>query len=158
MFETMKSRTAGKKLGYFNYIIALTFLLMFLSQGCSKEENPAGGGTGGSGGGINALIGNWTATSVTNPNIEGGSNLISADNTMRFTFTATNYTFNNTGQFCDEGSETCTQTGTITATAASFTITWSDGSTQTSNYTLSGNNLTTTFEDGGTYTIICQKQ
>lgn len=44
MFETMKSRTTGKKLGYFNYIIALTFLLMFLSLGCSKEENPAGGG------------------------------------------------------------------------------------------------------------------
>ncbi|MBK7631739.1 MAG: hypothetical protein IPJ23_13755 [Ignavibacteriales bacterium] len=45
MLETMKPSTSGKKLGYFNYLIAFTFLLMFLSQGCSKEENPAGGGT-----------------------------------------------------------------------------------------------------------------
>jgi hypothetical protein len=43
-FIPLKYRTTGK-LGYFNYLIVFTFLLMFLSQGCSKEENSAGGGT-----------------------------------------------------------------------------------------------------------------
>lgn len=152
MFIPLKYRNTGK-LGYFNYVMALTFLLLFLSQGCSKEENPV---VPPSGGGNNALIGTWNASSATK---DGGANLISADNTVKFTFTATNYTYNGTGQFCDEGSETCTQTGTITATATNFTITWSDGDSETNNYTLSGNNLTIiTTQDDGTYTFICQKQ
>jgi len=142
-----------------SFIYLITVFTFVLISGCSKEENPtANGGTGGTPGAIDELIGTWNATSVKNPNIEGGMELINAENTGKFTFTATNYTYNLTGQFCDEGEETCTDTGPVTATATSFTITWSEGDTETQNYTLSGNTLTTSYEDGGTYTIICQKQ
>jgi len=141
-----------------SFIYLITVFTFVLISGCSKEENPAGGNGGGGTPAINALIGTWNATSSTNPNIQGGSNLISAENTMKFTFTATNFTFNGTGQFCDPG-ESCSQTGAVTATATSFTVTWSDGDTETNNYTLSGNTLTTSYTDeSGTYTFICQKQ
>ena len=108
-----------------SFIYLITVFTFVLISGCSKEENPAGGNGDGGTPAINALIGTWNATSSTNPNIQGGSNLISAENTMKFTFTATNFTFNGTGQFCDPG-ESCSQTGAVTATATSFTVTWSD--------------------------------
>jgi len=127
---------------------------MFLTLGCSKEEeNPtAPGGTGGTGGtpAINKLIGTWNATSVT---LNGGSNIIGTS-TEKFTITATNFTKNGTGQFCEVGEETCSQTGTITATATSY-ITNVAGDTNTVNYTLSGNTFTFTI-DG--YTFKFQKE
>jgi len=149
----MKVRTRKEKLSYFNYLIALTFLLMFVTLGYSKEESPtANGGTPA----IEALIGTWNATSVTKNG--GPTNLISAENTVKLKFTATHYTYKNTGQFCDV-KETCTETGAVTATAKSFTVTWSNGVTDTPSYTLSGNTLTIIAKlDDGTYTFICQKQ
>ena len=130
----MKSRTAGKKLGYFNYIIALTFLLMFLSLGCSKEENPVvpvvppPGGGGGSA--IDALIGTWNCTEwIASP---GLPNDINPQNTLAFTFTATTLTSTGTGGF-----DPASGSGPVTVTATTITYmgdTWS--------YTLSGNTLT----------------
>jgi len=144
------------KISFIFLITVFTFVLM---SGCSKEESPTTPPPPGGGGSpIDALVGAWNATSVTNPGVQGGANLIGPNDTMKFTFTATNYTYAGTGQFCDEGEETCTQTAPVTATATSIAVAWPGGDPQTINYTLSGNTLTLKMpQDDGTYTFICSK-
>lgn len=136
------------KVSFIYLITAFTFLLI---SGCTKEESPAAlGNTGGGTPAINALIGTWNAISVTQ---DGGANIIGLS-TEKLTITATNFTRNGTGQFCDDGMESCNATGTITATATSYT-TNVGGDMNTVNYTLSGNTFTI-IVDG--FTIVFQKE